>query len=143
MQNIRWVSFVPPNPVCDVFSESATDLGIETHNVIFTERLQSRFGPFSHRNHDRLLVHFEMAGLVELQTPLPRIPKTIWPFAWITILFVPDKFFRPEPTLLAKRQNQFQYKCVTFAILGFFFDVQDEGSRRLENSKELLAARKK
>ena len=84
-----------------------------------------------------------MARLIELQATFPRITKTIWPFAGIAIFFVPDKFFCPKPALLAKCQNQFKNKCMTFAIFRFFFDVQNESSGWLEHAKKLFAARQK
>ncbi len=84
-----------------------------------------------------------MASLVELQATFPRITKPIRPLAGVAVLFVPDKFFRPKPALFAQRQNQFQNKCVAFAIFRLFLDVQDESSRRLEDAEELFAARQK
>ena len=64
-----------------------------------------------------------MACLVELQTTLPRIPKTVWPLAGVTIIFVPDKLLSPKPALFAQCQNQFQNKRMTFAVLCLFFDI--------------------
>src|SRR5208282_2277283 len=98
MQNIRWVSPVASNPVGDIFAEAATNLRIETHYVIFAERFQACIRPVTHWDHDRLLIHFEITCLVELQTSFPCVTKTIRPLAGVTILFVPDKFLRPQPT---------------------------------------------
>ncbi len=81
-----------------------------------------------------------MASFVKLQTAFPRITKTVRPFAGITIFFVPNKFFRPKPTLFAECQNQFKDKRVSFSILRFFFDVQDESAGWFEDAQKLFAA---
>jgi len=49
---------------------------------------------------------------------------------------VPDEFFRPQPSLLAKRQNQFENVCVTLAVDGFFLDVEDEGAGRFQDAQK-------
>lgn len=71
-----------------------------------------------------------MASLVKLQATFPRIAKTIRPLARVTVFFVPDKFLRPKPALLAQCQNQFQNKCVSLAILRLFLDVENECAGR-------------
>lgn len=82
-----------------------------------------------------------MAGLVELQASFPRIPEPVRPLARIAVFFVPDKFFRPEPALLSQRQDQFQNKRVAFAVLRFFFDVENECAGGFEDAQKLFAAR--
>lgn len=97
--------------------------------------------PIPHRHHDGFLVHFELWGLVELQTPLPGIAETIWPFAGMAVALVPNVLFGPQPTLFPQRQYQLQYVNVPFAVFSFFLDVKHETSSRFEHPQELLAPR--
>jgi len=101
MQNVGGVSHRPLCPVGNVFPETAADLRIETHDVVLPQGLQAGIGPVAHGNHDRFLIHFELARFCEMQATLPCVAKAIWPLARITVALVPNIFFRPKPSLLA------------------------------------------
>jgi hypothetical protein len=98
MQNVVGIGHVTPEPVGDILAKTGTDPGIEPDDIIASELLEPGFGPTPHGDHDRILIHVKVPALVELQTPLPGITKSIWPFARVAILFVPNEFFRPEPS---------------------------------------------
>jgi len=53
----------------------------------------------------------------------PGIPEAVWPFARIAVFFVPNKFFRPKPTLLSHRYDKFHNVSASFAFNNFFLNV--------------------
>lgn len=82
-----------------------------------------------------------MPRLVELEATFPRIAETVGPFSRVAIAFVPDVFFSPQPALFTERKNQLQHVDVAFAIVSFFFDIQDEGAGWLQYAVKLFASR--
>ena len=76
-----------------------------------------------------------------MQAALPRIAKAVGPFAGMTILFVPDVLFRPQPALLSHRQDQLQHVCMPLAVGDALFDVQHERAARFKHAMNLLCDR--
>ena len=105
MEDVTRVRFVSIQPVRDVLAEPTADLRIEPNDIVFSQRLQTRLSPFSHRYHDRVLIHFESRRFIELQASLPRVSKPIRPFPRMTILLVPDEFLCPQPSLFSHSEN--------------------------------------
>src|SRR5712692_11445309 len=136
MQYVTGVRFIAIQPICDVLSKSTTNLRLESDHIIFAQGFQPRLSPFSHRNHHCILVHLEIWRLVELKTSFPSVAKSVRPFAWMTVLFVPDKFFRPQPSLFSHSENELDYICVPLASNDFFFDVQNERATWLQNPQK-------
>lgn len=101
MQHIGRVSHWAFQPVGNVFPKAAANLRIETHNIVFSQRFEACIGPIAHWYHDGFLIHLELAGLGEMQTALPGVAEPIGPFPGVTVTFVPDIFFSPQPALLA------------------------------------------
>lgn len=81
-----------------------------------------------------------MPRFIELQAALPRVAKPIGPLSWVTIALVPDVFLRPQPALLPECENQFKDVDMAFAVLRFFFDVQDESTSRLQYAVKLFSS---
>ena len=140
MEHIGWISHIAANPVGYLLAKTALYFGIIAPFVCFAEIFQSGVSPVTHRNHHILLEHFEVAGFVELQTPLPCIPKTIWPFTRMTIALVPDVFLGPEPALFAKSKDEFEHINMTLAAFGLLFDVQNKSPSWLKDSTKFCAA---
>jgi len=87
------------------------------------------------------LIHIEVSTLVELQASLPGVPESVLPFTGKAVFLVPYEFLGPKPALLAQLEDQLYDIGMTLAVQDSLLYVEDEGSGRLENSKELLGAR--
>ena len=83
------------DPIRDVLSEPALYPGFIAAFIGGAEVLQASLSPIAGRRHHALLIHLELSLVVELEAALPRIAKAVGPFAGVTILLVPDKFFGP------------------------------------------------
>src|SRR5579875_1367206 len=107
VEHIIWISKLTPNPVGDPLAKTATDLRGEPGEIVLPQLLETLMSPIPRRHHHSFLEHFELALLGKMEEAFPCIPKTIRPFARITVLFVPDILFRPKPPLLAHCKDQF------------------------------------
>jgi hypothetical protein len=70
----------------------------------------------------------------EVEAPLPRIAESVWPFARVAVLLVPNVFFSPKPSLTSQGKHEFDYVSVTLAVDRNLLDVEYEGTLRLENA---------
>ncbi len=77
MQHIRRICHIAANPIFDIFTKTASNLGIKSDHVIFSQILESRFCPITHRHFDFILIHVKFLLFGEVQTPLPRIAEPI------------------------------------------------------------------
>gem|GEM_PF-6713447 len=107
MQYVSWISVISSHPMRDVLSKAATHMGYIANSVNFTQFFEPLVLPISHWHHNGLLEHLEALLLSEMETSFPCIPKSIRPFAWIAVLFMPDIFFSPKPALFPHLKNKF------------------------------------
>ena len=128
MQHIGRISHLAPGPVGDVLAKAAANLRVVANDVVFAERFQTGVGPVAHRHHHGFLIHLELARFGEVQATFPGIAETVRPFAGITVFLVPDILFRPQPTLLAQGEDEFDHVGMTFSVFGFFLDVKYKGT---------------
>jgi len=131
MEDIGRVRHVTANPVGNLFAETALHLGIVPPLVRLAQVPESGEAPIPHRDHYGVLEHFEFARLGKMQTPLPRIPETVWPLAGVAVALVPDVFFRPKPALFPQGQDQFKDVNMPLPLFCFLFDVEDKAASRL------------
>ena len=137
VQNIGRIDHIPPQPVGYFLAETAAHFGLVPDKIGFAQVVHPIIVPVAHRHHHRLLIHLELPLLVELQQPLPRIPKPVGPLAGIAVFLVPDELLRPQPTLLSQRQDQLEDIGMPLPINRPFLDVQDKGAGRFQHPAQL------
>ena len=77
----------------------------------------------------------------EVQAALPRVAEAVGPLAGKAVALVPDVLFRPQPALLAHRDDQLEDVGVALAVDHLFLDVDHQRAGGLEHARELLGAR--
>src|SRR5437870_2395382 len=79
--------------------------------------------PTCHRDHHRVLIHFEVRRLIKLKTSFPGVAKSVGPLSWMTIFLMPNEFLGPQPALFPHSKNQFKHVGVPLARDDLLFDV--------------------
>jgi len=115
-------------------------MGIIPALVGFGKVFQPGVSPVTHRDHDRLLIHLELAAFAEMQTPFPSVPETVRPFTRVAVALMPDVFLRPKPALFSQSQDQFQDINVTLTRFCLFFDVENKAACGFQHPKKLFTS---
>jgi hypothetical protein len=142
-QNIIRVGQITPDPIRNVFSKTRSHLGIEANDIVLPKIFQPRLRPITHRHPHLVLIHREIALLVELKAALPCVTKAIRPLSWMAVSLVPDEFLRPQPAEFSQSKNKFEHIGVSLSILDLLFNVQHKSTCGFHDPQKLFRSRQK